>query len=90
MVIKRGLIDSPLFLCYNGIIMKNVKRKLPSLIRKVRNRLHHDEIYYTLSTWPIDSIDGVEFLSVTKIKPYDSNIEPKVYKMKKDNMEFIK
>jgi hypothetical protein len=66
-----------------------IKNQNPRVL-KVRNKLHQDEIYYTVSTWETRMIDGVEFLTVTKTKPYESNVSPKVYMMKKDNMEYIK
>jgi len=67
---------------------KNVKTKLPSLIRKVRNRLHHDEIYYTYTNWETKEIDGVQFIPVVK-QPQEQKLQ-QIHYMKKDNMEFIK
>jgi hypothetical protein len=65
--------------------MKKVKSKnLPS-IRKVRNRLHQDEIYYTQSDWQTKEIDGVTFIPVLK-QPTQNQI----FWMKKDNMEYVK
>jgi len=67
---------------------KNVKTKLPYLIRKVRNRLHHDEIYYTYTNWETKEIDGVQFIPVVK-QPQEQKLQ-QIHYMKKDNMEFIK
>jgi len=89
LVIKRGLIDSPLFLCYYGIIMRTINPKIKPVIRKVRNRLHHDEIYYTYSHWELNEIDGIQFIPVVKTIP-DSKKNQVIHYMKKDNMEFIK
>ena len=81
-----GFVDKSRQFVYNGT-MKQVKKPQ---IRMVRSKINHDDLYYTVSTWETQMIDGVEFLAVTKIKPYDSNVAPKVYMMKKDNMEFVK
>jgi hypothetical protein len=71
---------------YNGIIMmKNVKKPQ---IRKVRNRLHQDEIYYTYTNWETKEIDGVQFIPVVK-QPQEQKLQ-QIHYMKKDNMEFIK
>ncbi len=67
--------------------MKQVKKPQ---IRMVRSKFNHDDLYYTMTSWDTKMIDGVEFISVTKTKPYDSNIMPKIYMMKKDNMEYVK
>ena len=67
-------------------MMKNVKKPQ---VRKVRNRLHHDEIYYTWSNWDTIEIDGVQFIEVVKQPPSSTKLQP-IFKMKKDNMEFIK
>jgi hypothetical protein len=68
-------------------MMKNVT--IP-VVRKVRNRLHPDEIYYTWSNWSPVEIDGVQFIEVVKQSPMVIRKTQQVYKMKKDNMEFIK
>jgi arsenate reductase-like glutaredoxin family protein len=68
------------------MMMKNVKKPQ---VRKVRNRLHHDEIYYTYSNWDLVEIDGVQFIEVVKQPPNNNKLQ-QIYKMKKDNMEFIK
>ena len=64
--------------------MKKSHQKPKEVLRKVRNRLHLDEVYYTYSHWPIREIDGVAFLPVIK-----EVASTKVYYMKKDNLEFI-
>jgi hypothetical protein len=65
--------------------MKNVKK---SQIRKVRNKLHHDEIYYTYSDWETKEIEGVQFIPVVKFS--DPKKLQQTFYMKKDNMEFVK
>ena len=60
--------------------------KPKEVLQKVRNRLHIDEVYYTYSHWPVKEIDGIAFLPI--IKEVVSN--PKVFYMKKDNLEYIK
>ena len=82
------MVDNPLSFLYNGIIMMKTVKKLPSLIRKVRNRLHHDEIYYTYSNWETKDIDGIQFIPVVK-QPQEMKLQ-QIHYMKKDNMEFIK
>jgi hypothetical protein len=64
-----------------------MKIKKP-IVRKVRNRLHHDEIYYTWSNWEPKEIDGILFIPVTK--SYPDNKLQRLHYVKKDNMEFVK
>jgi hypothetical protein len=66
--------------------MKKQNNNQKQVLRKVRNRLHIDEVYYTYSHWPAKEIDGVAFLPI--IKEVASN--PKVFYMKKDNLEYVK
>ena len=65
--------------------MKN-SNTAKEVLRKVRNKLHLDEIYYTYSHWPSKDIDGVAFLPIIK----ELSTHPKVFYMRKDNMEYIK
>jgi len=53
---------------------------------KVRNRINHDDVFYTLSTWDAREIDGVFFVPVIK-KPGIREI-PRL--MRKDILEYIK
>ena len=69
---------------YNSYIMKNTGK-----IQKVRNILHTDEVYYTYSNWKPVEIDGVQFIEVVKQPPDNKKLQ-QIYKMKKDNMEYIK
>lgn len=64
--------------------MKNLGK-----IQKVRNRLHIDEVYYTYSNWEHIDIDGIQFIEVVKQPPDNGKLQQR-YKVKKDNMEYIK
>lgn len=66
--------------------MKKTLQKQKEILQKVRNRLHIDEVYYTYSHWPIKEIDGIAFLPI--IKEISEN--PKVFYMRKDNLEYVK
>ena len=78
---QRGL-DSPLFLLYNGVIMK--KNKVVKQMRKVRV-LTNKEIYYTDSSWETKEIDGIKFIYV--IKSIGIRETPKL--MRRDSLEYI-
>jgi hypothetical protein len=56
---------------------------------KMRNKISQTEVYYTYSHWPSKDIDGVEFLSVVKQPPSQSNTQT-VHYMRKDSLEKIK
>jgi hypothetical protein len=66
--------------------MKKTYQKPKEILQKVRNRLHIDEVYYTYSHWPTKDIDGVAFLPIIK----EITDKPKVFYMRKDNLEYIK
>ena len=94
MVIIRGLIDSPLFLCYDYIMKKNLRPGYIAktngnkpILKKLRSKTNQD-IYYTYSNWVTNEIDGITFIPVFKDpKTKDTQV---VHYMRKDNMEFIK
>ena len=66
--------------------MKNVKSK--PILKKVR-AINGTDIFYTFSNWPIETIDGVEFIAVVKEVP--NNLKNQViHYMKKDIMEYVK
>ena len=56
---------------------------------KMRNKISQTEVYYTYSHWPSKDIEGVEFLSVVKQPPSQSNTQT-VHYMRKDSLEKIK
>ena len=56
---------------------------------KMRNKISQTEVYYTYSHWPSKDIDGVEFLSVVKQPPSQSNTQT-VHYMRKDSLEKTK
>jgi len=66
--------------------MKNAKSK--SILKKVR-AINGTDIFYTYSNWPIEIIDGVEFLPVVKELP-DPWKTQVIHYMKKDKMEYVK
>jgi hypothetical protein len=66
--------------------MKKSYQKPKEILQKVRNRLHIDEVYYTYSHWPVKDIDGVAFLPIIK----EVSEHPKVFYMRKDNLEYVK
>jgi len=66
--------------------MKKTYHKPKEILQKVRNRIHIDETYYTYSHWPTKDIDGVAFLPIIK----EITDTPKVFYMRKDNLEYIK
>lgn len=69
--------------------MKTMNPNKPKTLRKVRNKLHHNEIYYTYSHWELNEIDGIQFIPVVKSLP-DPKKNQVIHYMKRDNMEFIK
>ena len=71
------------------IMMRTINPNKAKTLRKVRNRLHHDEIYYTYSHWNLHEIDGIQFIPVVKSLPNPKE-DQVIHYMKKDNMEFIK
>ena len=77
----RGL-DRPLFLLYNGIIMKEENPI------KYRVKSSH-EVFYTFKHWPSKEIDGVEFLGVVKKMP-SHQLTQTVHWMRKDSLEHVK
>jgi hypothetical protein len=66
--------------------MKNVKSKV--IIKKVR-AINGTDIFYTYSNWPIETIDGIEFIPVVKQMP-DPKKNQVIHYMKKDIMEYVK
>jgi hypothetical protein len=66
-----------------------MKNQTKPQIRKVRNKLHHDEIYYTYSNWELKEIDGIPFIPVVKSLPNNLKTQA-IHYMKKDNMEYVK
>lgn len=81
---KRGL-DRSLFLCYNLFTMKNLTLK-PI---KMRSRLRPTEFYWTFPEWSTDSVDGVEFLPVTRFEPSHEKTQ-QLYYVRKDSLEKVK
>jgi hypothetical protein len=67
--------------------MKNWNKTKP-IVKKVR-AINGTDIFYTYSNWPIETIDGVEFIPVVKSEPnnYKNQV---VHYMKKDIMEYVK
>ena len=63
-------------------------KKVKPILKKVRAK-NGTDIFYTYSNWPINEIDGVEFISVVKEKS-DSWKTQVIHYMKKDNMEYVK
>ena len=57
-------------------------------IRKVKP-INGTDIYYTYSNWPIEEINGEDFIPVVKQKP-SNDLQQKVHYMKKDTMEYVK
>jgi hypothetical protein len=68
--------------------MKNFKLKSPGQLRKVRNKLNQEDVYYTYSNWEIKEIDGVKFLPV--VKQSNHKATQQIHYMKKDNMEYVR
>ena len=67
--------------------MKN-HRKPPGKLLKVRAK-NGTDIFYTYENWPIEDIDGVNFLSVVKDEPNPWKTQV-IHYMRKDNMEIVK
>lgn len=68
--------------------MKNLKLKSPGQLRKVRNKLNQEDVYYTYSNWEVKEIDGVKFLPV--VKQSNPKALQQIHYMKKDNMEYVR
>jgi hypothetical protein len=64
--------------------MKTIKKSQPQ-IRKVRNKLNPDDIYFTY-LGEIKEIDGVPFIAVFK----NMSTNDRIHWMKRDIMEFVK
>jgi hypothetical protein len=77
----RGL-DRPLFLLYNGVIMKKLN---PIKLQVISSK----EIYYTFPHWESKEIDGVEFLAVCKHEPSHDRTQ-QLYYLRKDSMVKVK
>ena len=65
-------------------IMKTIKQTL----KKVRYKNGAD-IFYTYTHWPSKEIDGVEYLSVVKNPPDNSQTQT-IHYVRKDSMEYVK
>ena len=80
-------MTDPFFLCYNGDIMKQVKKPI---LKKVRIRNGDGTIFYTYSSWETNEIDGVEYTPVSKFDPSKDNRLHQVHYLKKDSLEQVK
>lgn len=79
-------MTDPLFYVIMVHIMKKVKPK--SVLKKVRAK-NGTDIFYTYSNWPIEEIDGQQFIAVVKQMP-DPKKNQVIHYMKKDSMEYVK
>jgi hypothetical protein len=66
--------------------MKNITQK--PILKRVRSR-NGSDIFYTYNTWPTKEIDGVEYLSVVKHMPSNTQTQAMHY-VRKDAMEYVK
>ena len=81
---KRGL-DRSLFLCYTLFTMKNSTLK-PI---KLRSLLRPTEFYWTFPEWGANSVDGIDFLPVTRFEPSQERTQ-QLYYVRKDSLEKVK
>lgn len=56
---------------------------------KMRSRLRPTEFYWTFPEWQSDSVDGVEFLPVTRFEPSHEKTQ-QLYYVRKDSLEKVK